>query len=68
MHYSDRSYWVARGRAAREQPVGRASLKGGNSDADAKRGEVGSGAARLGVDDAGSGRAYVRLLGQGRVE
>ena len=67
MHYSDRSYWVARGRA-REQPVGRASLKGGDSNVDAKREEVGSGPARLGADDAGSSRADVRLLRLGRVE
>ena len=68
MHYSDRGCWAARGRAAREELVGRASLKGGDSDAHAKRAEDGSSPARLGVGGAGSGRASVRLLGLGRAE
>ena len=65
--YSDCGCWAARGRAARgravqEEPVGWASLKGGDSDAHAKRVEDGSGPTRLGVGGAGSGRADVRLL------
>ena len=62
MYYSDCGCWAARGRAAQEEPVGRASLKGGDSDAQAKREEDGSGPARLGIGGAGSSRADVRLL------
>ena len=62
MHYSDHGCWAARGRAAREKPVGRASLEGGDSDAHAKRVEDRSSSARLGVGGARSGRADVRLL------
>ena len=68
MHYSDRGCWAARGRAAREELVGRASLKGGDSDAHAKRAEDGSSPARHGVGRAGRGRADVRLLGLERAE
>jgi hypothetical protein len=68
MYYSDRGCWAARGRAAREELRGRASLKGGDSDAHARREEDGSSPARLGVGGAGSGRAAVRLLRLGRTE
>jgi hypothetical protein len=44
MHYSDRGWWAACGRAAQEKPVDRASLKGGDSDAPAKREADGGGA------------------------
>jgi len=43
MHYSDRSWWAACGRAAKEKPVDRTSLKGGDSDAPAKREDDGAG-------------------------
>jgi hypothetical protein len=68
MYYSDCGCWAARGRAAQKAPVGRASLKGGDSDARAKREEDGSSLASLGVGGAGSGRAEVRLLRLGRTE
>jgi hypothetical protein len=68
MYYSDCGCWAARGRAAQKEPVGRASLKGGDSDAHAKREEDGSSPASLGVGGAGSGRAEVRLLRLGRAE
>ena len=68
MHYSDCGCWAARGRAAHKEPVGRASLKGGDSDAYAKREGDGSGPARLGGDGAGRGGAEVRLLRLGRAE
>jgi hypothetical protein len=68
MHYSDCGCWAARGRAAQKQPVGRASLTGGASDAHAKREGDGSGPARLGGDGAGRGGAEVRLLRLGRAE
>ena len=68
MHYSDRGCWAARGRTEREKLVGRASLKGGDSDAHAKRAEDGSSPARHGVGGAGSGRADVRLLRLGPAE
>ena len=66
MHYSDRGWWAACGRAAQEKPVDRASLKGGDSDAPAKREDDGSAPARLSVGGAGSGGAKVRLLRLGR--
>jgi hypothetical protein len=62
MYYSDCGCWAARGRAVQEGSIGRASLKGGDSDTQAKREEDGSGPARLGVGGAGSSRADVRLL------
>ena len=68
MYYSDRGCWAARGRAAQEEPVGRASWKGVDSDAHAKREGGGSSPARLGIGGAGSGRADVRLLRLGRAE
>ena len=68
MHYSDCGCWAARGRAAQKQPVGRASLKGGHSDAHAKREAGGSGPACLGGDGAGRSGAEVRLLRLGRAE
>ena len=68
MHYSDRSCWAARGRAAREELRGRASLKGGDSDAHARQAEDGSSSARHSIGRAGGSRADVRLLGLGRAE
>ena len=68
MYYSDRGCWAARGRAAQEEPVGRASWKGVDSDAHAKREEDRSGPARHGVGGDGSGRADVRLLRLGWAE
>jgi len=62
MHYSDRGCWAARGRAATEKPLGRASSKGSGSDARARAEEKGSGPARLGVGGARSGRPDIRLL------
>ena len=67
-YYSDCGCWAARGRAAQKEPLGRASLKGGDSDALAKREEGGSSPASLGVGGAGSGGAEVRLLRLGRAE
>lgn len=68
-YFSDRGCWAAvRCWAEREEPVGRTSLKGGNSDAPAKREEDGSGTARLGIGGAGSGGADVRLLRLGRFQ
>jgi len=52
MHYTDCGCWAALGRAAQKEPLGRASLKGGDSNAPAKREEDGSGPARLGVGGA----------------
>ena len=66
MHYSDCGCWAARGRAAQKEPVGRASLKGGDSDPYAKREGGGSDPTRLGGDGAGRGGAEVRLLRLGR--
>ena len=68
MHYSDRGWWTACGRAAQEKPVDRASLKGGDSDAPAMREYDGSAPARLGVGVARSGGAEVRLLRLGLAE
>ena len=68
MHHSDGGCWTARGRAAHKEPVGRASLKGGASDAHAKREGDGSGPAHLGGDGAGRGGAEARLLRLGRAE
>ncbi len=68
MHHSDRGCWAARGRTEREKLVGRASLKGGDGDAHAKRAEDGSSPARHSVGRAGSGRTGVRLLGLERAE
>ena len=68
MHYSDCGCWAARGRAAQKEPLGRASLKGGDSDVPAKREEDRNSPATLGVGGAGSGGAEVRLLRLGRAE
>jgi hypothetical protein len=68
MYYWDRGCWAARGRAAHKELRGRASLKGGDSDARAKREEDGSSPARFGVGAAGSDRPDVRLLRLGRTE
>ena len=68
MHYSDCGCWAARGRAAHKEPVGRVSLKGGDSDAPAKREEDRNSPASLGVGGAGCGGAEVRLLRLGRAE
>ena len=68
MHYSDCGCWAARGRAPHKEPVGRAWLKGGHSDAYAKREGDGSGPGRLGGDGAGRGGAEVRLLRLGRAQ
>ena len=68
MHHSDCGCWAARGRAAQKQPVGRAWLKGGHSDARAKREGDGSGPGRLGADGAGRSGAELRLLRLGRAE
>jgi hypothetical protein len=67
-YYSDCGCWAARGRAAQKGRVGRASLKGGDSDAPATREEDGSSPASLGAGGAGSGGAEVRLLRLGRAE
>jgi hypothetical protein len=68
MHHSDCGCWAARGRAAHKEPVGRAWLKGGDSDAHTMREGGGSGPGRLGGGGAGRGGAEVRLLRLGRVQ
>ncbi len=67
-YYSDCGCWAARGRTAQNEARPRGSLKGGDSDAPAKRGEDRNGPASLGVGGAGSGGAEVRLLRLGRAE
>jgi len=67
-YYSDCGCWVTRGWVAQKESLGRASLKGGDSDAPAKREGGGSSPASLGVGGAGSGRAEVRLLRLGRAK
>jgi hypothetical protein len=68
MHYSDRGCWAARGKAALEEPTGRALARRDDSGARAKQSGHGGGAVRLGGGGAGRGGAEVRLLRVGRAE